>query len=193
MSLGPYLLVLVCLAPLTIRAAPMVETEQAEHHSVQKRQTTVSSFFPTFNSVSRTLDGISWGTVALVVLVLLALDVIGTLALGTLFAGRSSSSLGSWELGGWVSRTLNSIDLVDTSLNYMEVEGEDCRRKAICELEYAAVSNPIARLGINTLNSNLWGLEKYSDAVEAGLSGQDCAFLYSECRSPSYTGQFSLF
>jgi len=79
---------------------------------------------------------------------------------------------------------------VDTSLSYMRVEGNVCRQRAICEAEYMAVSNPITRLAINTVNSNLRGLDKYKDAVEAGMAGQDCALLYSNC--PSYSGLFNL-
>ena len=31
------------------------------------------------------------------------------------------------------------------------------------------------------LSSNLSGLSKYQAAVDAGLSGQDCSLLYSQC------------
>ena len=36
-------------------------------------------------------------------------------------------------------------------------------------------------------SSNLKGLEKYSEAVEAGLARQDCALVYDQCQT-SYFG-----
>jgi len=54
-------------------------------------------------------------------------------------------------------------------------------------MESMAANNPIAMLAITTVNSNLRGLEKYSEAVEAGLARQDCALLYDQC-STSYLG-----
>jgi len=93
----------------------------------------------------------------------------------------------------WYTKVIRSIDLVDTGLNWMEIEGESCRQRAICEAEYAASQNTIARLAINTINSNLRGLDKYSEAVDAGLNGADCALLYSECPPSTYQGIFSIF
>jgi len=69
----------------------------------------------------------------------------------------------------------------------MDIDGDHCRLKTVCEMESYAANNPIARLAINTVNSNLRGLEKYSDAVEAGLAGHDCALLYDQCEN-SYFG-----
>ena len=43
------------------------------------------------------------------------------------------------------------IDIVDMALTYMAVEEEECKFKAICMAEQAAINNPIARLAINTL------------------------------------------
>jgi len=93
--------------------------------------------------------------------------------------GPSWSSLGS--------RILTSIDIVDTTFNYMDIDSDICRLRTVCEMESYAANNPIARLAINTVNSNLRGLEKYSEAVEAGLARQDCALLYDQCET-SYFG-----
>jgi len=79
-----------------------------------------------------------------------------------------------------------SIDIVDTTFNYMDVEDEICRMKTVCEMESYAANNPIARLAINTVNSNLRGLEKYSEAVQAGLERQDCALLYDQCQTSHF-------
>merc|ERR1711892_838639 len=147
-----------------------------QSHSIEKRQTTVSDLLPRLNSVSRTLDGISLTTVGAVILGLIVLDLVGTVIFAAAFSGRSIQGYFSdWELpnfGGLVSNVYNSIDIVDTTFTYME--------------SYAA-HNPIARLAINTVNSNLRGLEKYSEAVEAGLARQDCALLYDQCET-SYFG-----
>merc|ERR1712012_713177 len=75
----------------------------------------------------------------------------------------------------------NSIDVVDTAFNYMDIEEEVCRLKTVCEMESYAVNHPLARLAINTINSSLKGLERYQDAVDAGIEGQDCALLYDQC------------
>jgi len=80
-----------------------------------------------------------------------------------------------------------SIDIVDTTFNYMDIDSDHCRLRTVCEMESYAANNPIARLAINTVNSNLRGLEKYSEAVEAGLARQDCALLYDQCQT-SYFG-----
>ena len=58
----------------------------------------------------RTLDGVSLGTVGVIVLVLLALDVAGTLFLATIVTGRSRSGTifsGDWDLGGAAGRIYN--------------------------------------------------------------------------------------
>jgi len=171
--------------------SPSLSLGEEQQHSIQKRQTTVSSFFPSFNSISRTLEGVSLTTIVVLAVVLLALDAVATLLLSRIITGRSSKSL---SLSNWLSeRVFNSIDLVDTGLNWMEIEGESCRQKAVCQAEAAAASNPVARLAINTINSNLRGLERYQDAMYAGLRGQDCDLLYSECAGPVYQGIFSNF
>jgi len=88
--------------------------------------------------------------------------------------------------GSWTS-VLHSIDLVDTAFNYMDIEEESCRLKTVCEMEAYAVAHPLAKLAINTINSNLRGLDRYQDAIDAGMNGQDCAFLYDQCQF-SYFG-----
>ena len=61
-------------------------------------------------ALPRTLDGVSLGTVGLVVLTLIVLDVVGTLILATVVTGRSRSSTifsGDWDLGGAAGRIYN--------------------------------------------------------------------------------------
>merc|ERR1711936_956465 len=96
----------------------------------------------------------SLGTVGLVVLTLIVLDVVGTLILATVVTGRSRSGTiftGDWDLGGAAGRIYNSIDLVDAGLNFAGVEEQACRLRTICEVEQAAANNPFARLAINTI------------------------------------------
>ena len=67
-----------------------------------------SAAFPMPNEVlPRTLDGVSLGTVGLVVLTLIVLDVVGTLILATVVTGRSSTISGDWDLGGAAARIYN--------------------------------------------------------------------------------------
>lgn len=123
-------------------------------------------------------------TVAAVVLVLLALDVVGTLVLAGAVSGRSRSGTifsGDWDLGGAAGRIYNSIDLVESGLSLAGIQDENCRLRTVCEVEQAAASNRFTKLVINTVNSNLSGLSRYQTAVDAGLAGRDCSLLYSQC------------
>merc|ERR1712172_412724 len=79
------------------------------------------------------------------------------------------------------------LDIVETGFRYMDIEDESCRLKTICELESYAVSHPLASLAINTINSNLRGLDRYQTAIQAGINGEDCALIYDQCRV-SYVG-----
>jgi len=179
------------LVMLPLLALSQMSLAAPQSHSIEKRQTTVSDLLPRLNSVSRTLDGISLTTVGAIVLGLILLDLVGTVIFAAAFSGRSRQGYFSdWELpnfGGLVSNVYNSIDIVDTTFNYMDIDSDICRLKTICEMESYAANNPIARLAINTVNSNLKGLEKYSEAVEAGLARQDCALVYDQCQT-SYFG-----
>ena len=62
----------------------------------------------------RTIDGLSLGTVAVVVAVLIALDIIGTLVLaGAVGAGgrsKAASSRWDWDLAGSAARVYNRYD-----------------------------------------------------------------------------------
>jgi len=147
-----------------------------ENHSIEKRQTSI-------NDIGRIFDGspVSLGTVAGVVLLLLIIDVVLTFFFATVFSGRSRQDYSLPRVGEYLGDMYNSIDVVDMALTYMAVEEEECKFKAICMAEQAAINNPIARLAINTLNSRLSGLAKYSRAVEAGLGGEDCQLLYDQC------------
>jgi len=164
---------LVFVAGLTMAAAAPTKDD----HSIQKRQTTVN------DEIARIFDGspVSLVTVVGVLLVLLLIDVVLTYLFATVFSGRSRRDYSLPRVGEYISDMYNSIDVVDMALNYMAVEEEECKFKAVCMAEQAAVSNPIARLAINTINSNLSGLTKYSRAVEAGLRGEDCQLLYDKC------------
>merc|ERR1712217_18275 len=171
-----------CICLLSLLS--LVAGSPAGQHSLEKRQTTVTFPSLTDEFLPRTLDGVSLTTVAMVVLVLIVLDVVGTLILATAVSGRSRSSTffpGDWDLSGAAGRIYNSIDIVEAGLNFAGVEEESCRLRTVCEIEQAAVNNPFARFAINTINSNLSGLSKYQAAVDAGLSGQDCSLLYSQC------------
>jgi len=187
--------------PLVL-VASLALVSVAAAHSVEKRQTTVNSLLSFFTerffarAASRTVAGITLESVAGVVLILIALDLIFTFLLvgGTAIGKRSyednswSSWLGLSRMSGVMRNMYNSLDIVDIGFNYMEIEDESCRMKTICELEAYAVSHPLASLAINTINSSLRGLERYQTAIEAGMAEADCALLYDQCREPSYLG-----
>jgi len=167
----------------------------AQAHSVEKRETTVSEllrFLPGVGDVSRTIAGISFETIGIIILAFIVLDIIGTLFFVGVASGRQLESswyesLGMGTITGYARDVYNSIDLVDTAFNYMDIEDEECRLKTVCEMERYAVNHPLAKLAINTVNSNLSGLSKYQDAIEAGMNGYDCTLLYSQC-SRTYFG-----
>jgi len=186
-----------------ILVASLALVSVAAAHSVEKRQTTVNSLLSFFTerfftrAASRTVAGITLESVAGVVLILILLDLIFTFLLvggGAAIGKRSyednswSSWLGLSRMSGVMRTMYNSLDIVETSFNYMEIEDESCRMKTICELEAYAVSHPLASLAINTINSSLRGLERYQTAIEAGMAEADCALLYDQCREPSYLG-----
>merc|ERR1711884_171483 len=98
-----------------------------------------------------------------------------------------SSWLGLSSMTGVMRNMYNSLDIVETGFRYMNIEDESCRLKTICELESYAVSHPLASLAINTINSNLRGLDRYQTAIQAGINGEDCALIYDQCRV-SYVG-----
>ena len=75
----------------------------------------------------------------------------------------------------------NSLDIVENGFRYIDIEDESCRMKTICELESYAVSHPLASLAINTINSNLNGLDRYQAAIQAGMNSEDCALIYDRC------------
>jgi len=198
-----------------------------EHHSVQKRQTTVS-FEGTYEDFRELAIRITLAfTVAGILVVVVAplfgykIDLIvsqlnnlsssdeaplaetdpsvgadptyggyeasaGT-GYGTGYGGYASPPATGYAAGaarklasGW-SSILSSIDLVDTAFNYMDIEDETCRLKTICEVESYAINHPLAKLAINTINKSLSGLERYQDAIDAGMNGQDCALIYDQC------------
>jgi len=100
-------------------------------------------------------------------------------------AGKRSYEDITWLPG--VRNMFYSLDIVETGFRYMDIEDESCRLKTICELESYAVSHPLASLAINTINSNLRGLDRYQTAIQAGINGEDCALIYDQCRV-SYVG-----
>jgi len=162
-------------------------------HSVEKRQTTVNSVI---SSLFRGLEGAVPRTVVegygafFIVLFLIIMPVFVILNVlrdsGIIGAiGRRSYEDISWLSG--VRNMDNSLDIVETGFRYMDIEDESCRLKTICELESYAVSHPLASLAINTINSNLRGLDRYQTAIQAGINGEDCALIYDQCRV-SYVG-----
>jgi len=172
-------------------------------HSVEKRQTTVNNNPLTFfaerffqRAASRTIAGVTLETIAGVVVMLIILDLVFTfLLVGAGAAGKRSyeedNSWSSWlglsSMTGVMRNMYNSLDIVETGFRYMDIEDESCRLKTICELESYAVSHPLASLAINTINSNLRGLDRYQTAIQAGINGEDCALIYDQCRV-SYVG-----
>merc|ERR1711881_150658 len=169
------LCLLVSLLPLSLASvapSPTKHEYSSEAKSIKPLQ---------LDPMSRTLEGIDLGTVALVVVGLIVLDVVGTLLLAGAVNGRKRSGSGDWDFSEEATRLYNSIDVVEMGLSLAGARDEACRMKTICQWEQRAASTPGLRLIINTINSNLSGLSSYKSAVSAGLAGQDYSVLYSQC------------
>jgi len=202
------------LVLLPLLALSQMSLAAPQSHSIEKRQTTVtftSKYEDIRELVLNIVVAFAFATMSVVVLAPLfgyKLDLLvstfndiapaedesiaAPITDDAGYGGYTSGSFNARSLEGtsWSamgSKILSSIDIVDTTFNYMDIDSDICRLKTICEMESYAANNPIARLAINTVNSNLKGLEKYSEAVEAGLARQDCALVYDQCQT-SYFG-----
>ncbi|CAL4128506.1 unnamed protein product [Meganyctiphanes norvegica] len=74
---------------------------------------------------------------------------------------------------------LNSIDPVDRTFNFMEINDKACKNKAVCEIS----STPWIAKFIRYMSPTVRGLEEYKYAVDAGEALQDCALLFAECHN----------
>jgi len=188
----------ICLLALL----SLVAGSPTGQHSIEKRQTTVT-FNGKYEDIHQLITNLVVAFTFATAVVVVALPLFGyKLSLVTSALESTSpteeDSVRSDPTGGaftnygappayegyarsLASSLVSSIDLVDAGLNFAGVEEQACRLRTICEVEQAAANNPFARLAINTINSNLSGLSKYQSAVEAGLGGQDCSLLYSQC------------
>merc|ERR1711962_881008 len=189
------MLILVCLSSLCYAGSTPT-------HQLTKRAATVS-FTGKYEDLRQVVVNIVIATAfALASLILVLplmgykLSLIGT-RLDTVNGEPSSPGYGAYtgypqyagqarltDSSSWSpSFIMSSIDWVEAGLSLAGVKDESCRMKTVCEWEQAAYSNSILRLGIHTINSGLPGLDKYSGAVNAGLRGEDCNLLYSQCQN----------
>jgi len=120
--------------------------------------------------------------VFLVVVLIIDLAISGGLqiSLSNALGGRAYDELRS-NVEDVASQFYNSIDGVELAMDVMQVEERACRFKAICKAEQAIGSNILARLAIHNINSSIAGLNKYAEAIDAGLSGEDCDLKYDQC------------
>jgi len=78
---------------------------------------------------------------------------------------------------GMFSNVLNSIDPVDMSFRFMEIENNACRKRTLCELS----AKPFIGQFIRYISPNIKSLVEFEDAMSAGEALQDCALLFAEC------------
>ncbi|CAL4066359.1 unnamed protein product, partial [Meganyctiphanes norvegica] len=78
---------------------------------------------------------------------------------------------------GMFKSILESIDPVDMSFRFMEIENSACRKRALCELS----ATPLIGQAFRYISQNISYLNVYQDAISAGEAIQDCALLFSEC------------
>jgi len=73
---------------------------------------------------------------------------------------------------------IDSIDPVNKSFSFMEIDEEVCRNKAVCEVS----SIPWIATFVRYMSPTVRGLEKYKEAVDAGEALEDCSLLFAECK-----------
>lgn len=117
------------------------------------------------------------GVLALVLLVI-DLAISGGLQLSV--SGRSLDSARPY-VEDFATQFYNSVDGVELAMDMMQIEERECRFRAICKAEQKVASHPLARLAIGSINSSIEGLDKYAEAIAAGLNGEDCDLKYDQC------------
>lgn len=120
---------------------------------------------------------IGLGVLALVLLVI-DLAISGGLQLSV--GGRSYDSVRS-NVEDFATQFYNSVDGVELAMDLMQIEERECRFRTICKAEQKVASNPLVRLAIGNINSSIEGLDKYAEAIAAGLNGEDCDLKYDQC------------
>ncbi|CAL4066358.1 unnamed protein product [Meganyctiphanes norvegica] len=77
-----------------------------------------------------------------------------------------------------LTQVLNSIDPVDMSFRFMEIENSACRKRTLCELS----ATPLIGRFFRYISPSISSLNEYQEAMSAGEAAiQDCALLFSEC------------
>ncbi|CAL4207472.1 unnamed protein product [Meganyctiphanes norvegica] len=76
-----------------------------------------------------------------------------------------------------LTQVLNSIDPVDISFRFMEIENSACRKRTLCELS----ATPLIGQFFRYISPSISSLNEYQDAISAGEAIKDCALLFSEC------------
>merc|ERR1711902_145516 len=120
--------------------------------------------------------------VFLVIVLIIDLAISGGLqiSLSNALSGRAYDDVRA-RVEDVATQFYNSIDGVELAMDVMQIEESACRHKAICKAEQTIGSNILARLAIHNINSSIAGLNKYAEAIEAGLNGEDCDLKYDRC------------
>jgi len=120
--------------------------------------------------------------VFLVIVLIIDLAISGGLqiSLSNALSGRAYDDVRA-RVEDVATQFYNSIDGVELAMDVMQIEESACRHKAICKAEQTIGSNILARLAISNINSSIAGLNKYAEAIEAGLNGEDCDLKYDQC------------
>lgn len=118
--------------------------------------------------------------VGILALILLVIDLAISGGLQLSVGGRSYDAVRS-NVEDFAMEFYNSIDGVELAMDLMQIEERECRFRAICKAEQKVASHPLARLAIGNINSSIEGLDKYAEAIAAGLNGEDCDLKYDQC------------
>ncbi|XP_068085094.1 uncharacterized protein [Anabrus simplex] len=80
-----------------------------------------------------------------------------------------------------MERVMAGIDLVDLTFNIMDITTDACRRKAVCQMDKAALQQPLLGYAMNIFSGSL---SNYRNVDQVLNKTADCASLYPECSMP---------
>jgi len=148
----------------------------------QKQQTAVENAARTLTAgaLANPVAGI-WQVITKTLLIL-AIIWLSYLTIDQIFISNRRSFARSLTTGwdyeeGMLKHVLNSIDPVDMSFRFMQIDNSACRKRTLCELS----AYPLIGKLMRSISPSVSSLEEYQDAMSAGEALQDCALLFAEC------------
>lgn len=137
-----------------------------------------------FSGMSSWMSRMDGGTVAAGALTAFALGVaaaMGTAGLsGVAFTGRKFAE--RFDLSWDKFKEIQNLEAIDRALDFLEIEDEVCRQKAVCEVEQkVAMKNVFLWYTMRAVSGYIPGMDKYQEAALMALEGHSCQDVYPQC------------